>query len=88
MSYVHAFFQGASDHKMIYAIRRTKKVITKPKLIKKRCFKNFSPQLFTEAVMRISWLDVYLCNDVDTAVDLLTRKLNKILDERAPVKTI
>ena len=58
------------------------------KIIKKRSFKNFNPQAFVEAVMKISWLDVYLCDDVDTAVKLVTDKLNKILDEMAPIKII
>ena len=88
VSHAHAYYQGASDHKMIYIIRRTKKVISKPKIIKKRSFKNFNPQAFVEAVMKISWLDVYLCDNVDTAVKLVTDKLNKILDEMAPIKII
>ena len=88
VSDVHAFFQGASDHKMIFSIRRTKKIICKPKLIKKRSFKNFDPTTFTEAVKKISWLEVYLCEDLDTAVTLLENKINHILDEMAPVKVI
>ena len=86
VSNVHAFYQGASDHKMILAIRKTKKVVTKPRILKKRSFKNFNPQSFIQAVMKISWLDVYLCEDVDQAVHLLTVKLNKVLDEMAPVR--
>ena len=88
VSDVHAYFQGASDHKMICILRRTRKIISKPKIIKKRNFKNFDPQAFIDAVSKTSWLDVYLCDDLDTAVNLVTIKLNKILDEMAPVKII
>ena len=39
------------------------------------------------AVQNLSWLDIYLCADVDDAVELLSRKLTGILDEMAPMKT-
>ena len=55
VSGVHAFYQGGSDHKMIFSIRHTKKIVSKPRIIKKRCFKNFKPQEFIEAVQKISW---------------------------------
>ena len=35
---------------------------------------------------KISWWEVYACEDVDTAVDIFTRKLTDILDKMAPVK--
>ena len=88
ITYSHAYFQGASDHKMICVTRRTKKIISKPKIIKKRNFKNFNQEAFISEVSRTSWLDVYLCEDLDKAVNLVTGKLNRILDIMAPVKII
>ena len=88
ISNVHEYFQGASDHKMICITRTSKKIIVKPKIIKKRVFKNFNPQLFIDAVSNTSWLDVYLCDDLDIAVNMVTNKLNLILDEMAPEKMI
>ena len=88
LAYVHAFFQGASDHKMIFSIRKTKRIICKPKLIKKRCFKTFDPKAFVDAIQKTSWLDVYLCEDVDRAVTLLSTKITNILDIMAPVRVI
>ena len=85
VSFVHEYFQGASDHKMICITRTTKKVISKARIIKKTTFKNFDPEIFIEAVSKPSWLDVY---DIDTAVNLVSTKLNNILDEMAPVKVI
>ena len=88
VSHVHEYFQGASDHKMICIVRTTKKVISKPRIIKKRVFKKFDPKSFLEAVSSTPWLDVYLCDDIDTAVNLVSTKLNKILDDMAPEKVI
>ena len=85
---VHEYFQGASDHKMICITRTTKRIISKPKLIRKRIFKDFEPQSFLEAVSKTSWLDVYLCEDLEMAVNMVSEKLNTILDEMAPVKVI
>ena len=79
---------GESDHMLISGIRHSKKIRSSPKYIRKRCYKNFDPGLFVGAVQQLSWLDVYLCEDVDDAVDLLSRKLTDILDELAPMRTI
>jgi hypothetical protein len=38
--------------------------------------------------MVISWLDLYLCEDVDTAVSLLSDRLTFILDTMAPMRTV
>ena len=54
--------------------------------MKKRSYKNFNEQDFIEAVRNISWYDVYSCQDVDQAVDILTSKLTELLDKMAPVK--
>ena len=39
-----------------------------------------------EEVNKISWWEVYSCNNVDIAVDFFTKKLTDILDRLAPVK--
>ena len=44
--------------------------------------------MLVRADLQVSWLDVYLCNDVDTAVELLSSKITFILDTMAPLKTI
>ena len=88
VSGIHAFYQGGSDHKMIFSVRHTKKIISKPRMLKKRCFKNFKPEEFIEAVRKISWFDVYMTENVDTAVEMITQKLTDILDIMAPVKVI
>ena len=34
-----------------------------------------------------TWIDIYLCDDANTAAELLTKKINKVLDKHAPLKT-
>ena len=47
-----------------------------------------SLHLLIEAVKNISWLEVYLCQDVNKATEMFTTKLGKILYMMAPMKTI
>ena len=35
----------------------------------------------------MSWLELYLCDDVDQVVEMFTREIPGILDEMAPMKT-
>ena len=79
---------GGSDHMLVFATRYSRSVKTSPRYVRKRSYKNFNPGEFVAAVQQVSWLDLYLCSDVDTAVDLLTNKLTFILDTLAPMKTI
>ena len=37
---------------------------------------------------RVSWWDIYVCEDANTASELFTEKVNSILDKHAPVKKI
>ena len=39
-------------------------------------------------INQVSWLDFYLCQDVDKAVKVLSDKITFILDIMAPMKTI
>ena len=80
--------QGASDHKLLFATRYSKAVISKPKVIRKRSFKNFNPSEFIDAIRSISWWDVYSSEDVEEATRMFTNKVCKILNKMAPVKTI
>ena len=78
---------GASDHRLILGTRYSKSVISKPKVIKKRSFKNFKPTEFIEAVHSISWWEIYISEDAEEASKIFKKKINEILDKMAPVKT-
>ena len=88
LSQVHAYWAGGSDHKIIFATRYTTAQITKPRIIRKRSYKNFDPALFMNEVRKISWWGVYSeCFDCESAAKTLTNKINEILDVMAPMRS-
>ena len=59
---------------------------TEHQVCQERSYKGFDEKKFLEEVAKITWWDVYNCNDVDLAVYIFTQKLTDILDRMAPVK--
>ena len=88
LSEIQTIYQGGSDHKMLFVRRYTKAQISKPRICKKRSYKNFDQTKFLAAVRSIPFWEVYSCQDVNTAVEILTFYLTNILDQMAPIKTI
>ena len=86
LSQVQVKVCGSSDHRLIIATRYSKNIRENIRYCKKRSYKNFDEQTFLEEVDKISWWEVYSCNDVDMAVDIFTKKLTNILDRMAPIK--
>ena len=86
VSSVHAYFHGSSDHKLLFAIRHSKAKFSNPRIIFKRCYKNFDPLLFLAEVKNISWWEIYSCENVEFAAQLFTNKINCILNRMAPMK--
>ena len=72
---------------LIFAIRYSRSFKTSPRYIRKRSYKYFDQELFISAVQKLSWLDLYLCEDVDADVETFTGKIPDIVDEKAPMKT-
>ena len=85
MSQVYSNFIG-SDHKLILGVRYANIIKSSTRYVKKRSYKNFDESKFLEEVRNISWWDLYLETDVNEAVYLFTNKINRILDQMAPVK--
>ena len=56
--------------------------------MKKRSYKNFDPVHFINEVRKIRWWTLYQTENVNSAVDIFSSKLNEILDLVAPIKTI
>ena len=79
MSDVQVSFKGASDHRLVMVTRYTKSVVRKTRIIKKRSYKNFKSQDFINELLSVSWLDIYLCEEVNMAVKLFTERMNAIL---------
>ena len=88
LSDVQVRFHGGSDHRLVMVTRYTKSVVRKTRIIKKRSYKNFNPLDFINALKNVSWLEIYLCEDVNSAVKMFNEKMNMILDRLAPIKTI
>ena len=88
ISNIQKHYWGGSDHMLITGIRHSKAVKNCPKYIRKRCYKHFDKNLFVDKVSQLSWLEVYLSEDVDEAVHLLSKNLTNVLDEMAPLRTI
>ena len=88
LSEVQAHFRGGSDHKLIFGTRYTRSVISKPRIIRKRCYKNFEAEQFIQAVRNTSWWDIYSCENVEEAVNMMSGRITSILNVMAPIKTI
>ena len=73
---------------MIFGVRYTRSAISKPRIIRKRSYRNFNADEFIQAVKNISWWDVYTCENVEEAVKIMTSKISAILDIMAPLKSI
>ena len=87
ISCIQRQYCSGSDHMLISGVRRAKSFQGGSKYVRRRSFRNFDPTLFKSAVQKLSWLDLYLTNDVDEAVFLLSSKLREILDQMAPMRT-
>ena len=88
LSEVNAVFTGGSDHKLLKVTRFSKSFQPSARYVRKRSYKDFSEQVFLNRVREISWFNLYMCEDTNTAVKILTDELTTILDELAPVRTI
>ena len=85
ISQVQTFFTGMSDHKFT-RFSKSFKII--PRYVTKRCFKNFDDQMFRQKLAESNLDDILSCTDANEAAELLVTKLNCLLDQMAPVRTI
>jgi hypothetical protein len=88
LSEVNAVFTGGSDHKLLKVIRYSKSFQQTARYVRKRTYKHFSEEEFLNRVREVSWYNLYMCEDTDMAVRILTEELTRILDVLAPVRTI
>ena len=86
LSHPQVVSNGGSDHKMIMCTRYTKQTIAKPRMVSKRSYKNFDPYVFLNRIRSLPMWQVYSCGDPETAVKVLSKFINDILDDLAPVK--
>ena len=75
---------GASDHDIISYVRYSKGPTLPGRTMRRRSYKNFVKENFLADLAAVDWRDVLTTGDLDHAVDLLTKKLNCVLDNHAP----
>jgi hypothetical protein len=88
ISEVYTELTGGSDHKIIKVTRFAKSLQKNSRYVRKRCYKNFVEHEFKGEVAKLSWYELYMCDDLDQAVQILTSSLTSILDRLAPVRTV
>ena len=87
LSEIQVQHQGSSDHKLIFGVRYAKNITRNVRYVKKRSYKTFDSLKFINECRKISWWDLYQCENVNEAVRIFSEKLTKVLDQMAPVKT-
>ena len=79
--HTQTFETGISDHHvMIYTIFKTTFVKIPPKIVKYRCYKNFSMEIFLRDIFQ------FLCSVTTTTFDEIEGIFSKILNKHAPIK--
>ena len=75
---------GASDHDILSYIRYSKGPSVPSRTIRRRSYKHFVEADYLADLGAVDWTDVLVTTDLDKAVDILTNKLNFILNQHAP----
>ena len=86
LSRIQTFYTGTSDHKLLKVSRFTRSFKHLPRYIKKRSYKEFNENIFTELVATCGLEEVLTCTGVEKAAEVFTNKLTEVLDKVAPIK--
>ena len=86
LSDVETHLTGTSDHKLLKFIRFSRAFKHLPRYIQKRSFKDFDVENFRVSINNSGLDEVLLCTDPNVAAEMLTQKINYVLDFMAPVK--
>ena len=77
-----------SDHYMLYAIRKGKKIRFPPRILESRSFKNFNAEEFTKDLASQDWSELYHTSDVNECAKIFTGNILQADDKHAPKRTI
>ena len=78
---------GLSDHNVIFCTRKITKIKTgDQKIINSRSLKNYSPEIFEEALKDLDFPNYENFIDIDIAYTDFTDKLKNLIDKLAPMK--
>ena len=81
MSDAWALVRAFSDHRVVVCTRYTKNIVTNPRYVKKRSYKNFDEDAFIQKVKDMNFMDIYMCEGKSQAAEILFKKLNYVLDK-------
>ena len=80
---------GDSDHLGVRILKLSKNEVSKPQIIKRRVYKNFSVGFFLTDIQHSNINNHVTSHDtIDGAAEAFRNEFNAILDYHAPVKTI
>ena len=83
---------GTSDHNLIGFRRRNGAALVKPRIIRKRIYKNFDKTSFIkdleEAKSAGKFDDIFTSKSPDEALEVFEKTFSDILDVHAPLKVI
>ena len=78
---------GILDHQLIYCTRKTARIKSYcHKQITFRSLKNYSPEIYEEALRKLKFPNYELFNDIDTAYENFIQKIMAVTDNLAPTK--
>ena len=78
---------GISDHQLKYCTRKTARIKSYcHKQITFRSLKNYSPEIYEEALRKLSFPNYELFDDIDTAYENFIQKVMPVIDNLAPSK--
>ena len=75
---------GNSDHDLISYTRFSKDPPTPARTIRRRCYRNFIEEHFLAELKLTDWSPVFVCSDVEQAVEIFTSLFRTVLDRHAP----
>ena len=77
---------ASSDHSMIYFTRKTGYIGNSNQTQERRCFKLYIEELVNEELANMNWEPLFVEQDVDKAVEMLSKNINTVLNRHAPLK--
>ena len=77
---------GISDHSLIYAVRRLSIPRQNPRILEKRCFKDFEDDLFVADLGNQPWNSISLIDDPNDMLHIWSRLFLEVLDKHAPIR--
>ena len=77
---------GISDHSLTYVVRKCSQIKLPPRIVKSRCFKNFSESGFIDTIKDIDWNEIHSIGDVNEALHKWQTLFTEACDKHAPFK--